>query len=93
MTENEAILEATHRHYKGGLYKYHGVAKHSETLEEVIIYEHLWPHERQFWVRPVDIWHSPVDGTEDQVRFVPIDPEEKQAIMVAIVNNISKSHE
>lgn len=51
MTEQEAEQLATHRHYKGGLYRYIGVARHSETEEAVVVYEHLWPHARGLWVR------------------------------------------
>lgn len=39
MTEQEAEQLATHRHYKGGLYRYIGVARHSETEEAVVVYE------------------------------------------------------
>ncbi len=31
MTEAEALALATYRHYKGGLYRVIGVARHSET--------------------------------------------------------------
>jgi hypothetical protein len=34
------------------LYRVIGVARHSETEEPMIVYEHLWPHERGLWVRP-----------------------------------------
>ena len=52
MTEAEALALATHRHYKGGLYRVIGVARHSETEEPMIVYEHLWPHDHGLWVRP-----------------------------------------
>ena len=51
MTEEQAKALATHRHYKGGLYRVIGVARHCETEETMIVYEHLWPHERGLWVR------------------------------------------
>ncbi|WP_413194904.1 DUF1653 domain-containing protein [Pararobbsia alpina] len=67
MTEAEALALATHRHYKGGLYRVVGTAKHSETLEPMVVYEHLWPHERGLWVRPAEMFHGLLeDGT---VRF------------------------
>jgi len=58
MTEAEALTLATHRHYKGGLYRYVGEARHSETMEPLVIYEHLWPKERGLWVRPAAMFHE-----------------------------------
>jgi hypothetical protein len=70
MTEAEALTLATHRHYKGGLYRVVGLAKHSETLEPMVVYEHLWPHEQGLWVRPADMFHGTLeDGT---TRFKPL---------------------
>ncbi len=56
MTESEALALATHRHYKGGLYRYIDTARHSETEESMVVYEHLWPHARGLWVRPADLF-------------------------------------
>jgi hypothetical protein len=71
MTEAEAKTLATHRHYKGGLYRVIGVARHSETEEPMIVYEHLWPHERGLWVRPAEIFSDTLpDGTP---RFQALD--------------------
>jgi hypothetical protein len=71
MTEQEALKHATHRHYKGGLYRVIGVARHSETEEAMIVYEHLWPHERGLWVRPAAMFNETLaDGTP---RFKPLD--------------------
>ncbi|WP_175903753.1 DUF1653 domain-containing protein [Burkholderia seminalis] len=64
MTEQEAEQLSTHRHYKGGLYRYIGVARHSETEESVVVYEHLWPHARGLWVRPEAMFNGNLeDGT------------------------------
>ena len=52
MTEEEARRIATHQHYKGGLYRVIGTATHSETLEQMTVYEQLWPKARSLWVRP-----------------------------------------
>ena len=40
-----------YRHYKGNDYEVIGVAKHSETLEELVVYKALYG-ERGLWVRP-----------------------------------------
>ena len=45
-----------YRHYKGNLYEVIGVAKHSETLEELVVYRALYDVEKfgrnMLWVRP-----------------------------------------
>ncbi len=45
-----------YQHYKGKFYEVVGVARHSETLEELVVYRALYDHEiygnNAFWVRP-----------------------------------------
>ena len=41
-----------YRHYKGNLYEVVGVARHSETLEEMVVYRALYG-EGGLWVRPL----------------------------------------
>lgn len=52
--------DATHQHYKGGLYRLLGPCRDAMTgdrlayranLEPVVIYEHCYPHERELWAR------------------------------------------
>jgi hypothetical protein len=70
VTEDEALKLATHRHYKGGLYRLLGEARHSETGETMVVYEHLWPHARGLWVRPAELFHGTLaDGSP---RFRPL---------------------
>ncbi len=38
-------------HFKGGLYKMLGIAQHSETLEEMVVYQALYG-KHEIWVRP-----------------------------------------
>ena len=45
------VAGGTYRHYKGNLYTVIGVAKHSETLEEVVVYRAEYG-EHGLWVRP-----------------------------------------
>ena len=49
-----------YRHYKGGLYEVIGVARHSETLEELVVYKALYDSKdfgkNAMWVRPLKIF-------------------------------------
>jgi hypothetical protein len=49
--ENKIQL-GKYRHYKGNMYEVLGVAKHSETLEESVVYRAMYG-ENELWVRPV----------------------------------------
>ncbi len=44
-----------YRHYKGKEYEIIGIAKHSETLEELVVYRALYG-DNQIWVRPLKIF-------------------------------------
>ena len=44
-----------YRHYKGNLYEVVGVARHSETLEEMVVYRALYG-EGGLWVRPLGMF-------------------------------------
>lgn len=48
-----------YKHFKGMSVKVISLAKHSETLEDMVIYEHLDTHE--VWARPIDMFNSLVD--------------------------------
>jgi hypothetical protein len=54
-----------YRHYKGKEYEVIGIAKHSETLEDLVVYKALYG-EGQMWVRTVKIFEEMVvvDGVE-----------------------------
>ena len=61
-----------YRHVKGNLYKLLYVAKHSETLEEMVVYQALYG-EQGIWVRPASMWNEHVerDGYSGP-RFYPV---------------------
>ena len=61
-----------YRHSKGNLYKLLYVAKHSETLEEMVVYQALYG-EQGIWVRPASMWNEHVerDGYSGP-RFYPV---------------------
>ena len=47
-----------YRHFKGGLYELTGIARHSESLEEMIVYKHA--ESEELWVRPASMWNEDV---------------------------------
>lgn len=61
-----------YRHFKGGEYEVIGLAKHSETQEEMVVYRALYG-KGELWVRPVSMWNETVekDG-ETFLRFTYI---------------------
>ena len=48
-----------YRHFKGMEYEVIGVAKHSETLEPMVVYRALYG-EGGLWVRPAAMWQETV---------------------------------
>lgn len=55
----EIIIGKTYRHYKGNIYKIIAFAKHSETTEDMIVYQS--EKNGDIWVRPMDMWNEVVD--------------------------------
>jgi len=53
-------MDKYYRHFKGGLYKFIGIAKDSETLEEMVVYQALYG-EGQLWVRPKEMFFEKVE--------------------------------
>ena len=49
-----------YRHFKGNKYEVIGVAKHSETLEPMVVYKALYG-EGGIWVRPAEMWNETVN--------------------------------
>lgn len=65
MYSREIKIGARYRHFKGNEYLVLHVAKHSETLEEYVVYQALYG-ERGIWVRPLEMFLSTkeVEGKE-----------------------------
>jgi hypothetical protein len=61
------IRPGRYRHFKGNEYRVLGVAKHSETLEPMVVYQALYG-ECGLWVRPANMWNEIVerDGKSQQ---------------------------
>ena len=64
-----SISLGRYRHYKGGEYEVLGIARHSETLEPMIIYRPLY-NQTGIWVRPYAMFFEHVDvNGQFQPRF------------------------
>lgn len=51
-----------YKHYKGKEYRVIGVAKHSETLEDLVVYEALYDNDlAKLWVRPKNMFLEVVE--------------------------------
>ena len=55
----ETIKPGRYRHFKGMEYEVVGIARHSETLEEMVVYRALYG-EGGLWVRPAAMWNETV---------------------------------
>ncbi|HAT68035.1 MAG: TonB box-like protein [Candidatus Yonathbacteria bacterium RIFOXYC2_FULL_47_9] len=70
----EIIRPGIYEHYKGHQYRVLGVAKHSETLEEMVVYQALYG-EKGLWVRPLKMFLEEVEVAREKMprfRFVGV---------------------
>ena len=67
-----------YRHFKGNIYRILHIAKHSETLEDMVVYQAMYG-ERGIWVRPLAMFEEEIerDGKTFR-RFSPISSEEAE---------------
>ena len=56
----EEIKPGRYRHFKGNEYRVIGTARHSETMEEMVVYQALYD-ERGLWVCPARMWNETVE--------------------------------
>jgi len=70
------VKPGIYRHFKGNDYKVIGVAKNSETLEEMVVYKALYG-ERGLWVRPLKMFEEQIiRGSYKGPRFMWIKSKE-----------------
>ena len=65
MSFNEVFMQEIqigkiYKHYKGNLYKIIAFATHSETMEDMIVYQSEL--NGQIWVRPKSMWNEVVNN-------------------------------
>ncbi len=68
-----------YRHFKGNIYRVLHIAKHSETLEDIVVYQAMYG-EKGVWVRPKAMFEEVIerDGKIFK-RFTPISADEAEA--------------
>ena len=62
-----SIQLGVYRHYKGNQYEVVGFARHSETLEDMVVYKALYGA-RETWVRPLLMWDNLIEVDGEIVR-------------------------
>jgi hypothetical protein len=72
--KSELIIGGLYEHYKGMRYKVHGLVRHSETLEELVVYEALYENKLgTMWVRPKEMFLEFIElNGKPTPRFRPI---------------------
>jgi hypothetical protein len=75
MSEDLAIALASHRHYKGGLYRVIGMIRDADNgeAESRMLYQHLWPHDISYWHRNMGEFLGYLE--DGRQRFVPFEDE------------------
>ena len=56
----DEIKPGRYRHFKGNEYEVIGLARHSETQEEMVVYRALYG-DFGLWVRPTRMWNETVE--------------------------------
>lgn len=67
--------EVRYKHYKGGIYYIVGWARHSETMEDLIVYApdptSATYEPGRLWVRPEDMFFGEIDGIGPRFTKIP----------------------
>jgi cyclomaltodextrinase / maltogenic alpha-amylase / neopullulanase len=74
---SESIIPGKYRHFKGKEYEVLGIARHSESLDEYVVYKALYDSEEYgknaLWIRPKNLFLGDVVvNGKTQKRFTPL---------------------
>ncbi len=68
-----------YKHYKGNLYQVLGISRHSETLEELVVYQALY-NTYGLWVRPAAMFEEEIEYKGERMpRFTYVGQSWEQA--------------
>lgn len=67
------MKKGIYKHFKGNLYEVLCIARHSETMEEMVVYKALYGA-GDVWVRPLSMWEEEIE--RDGKRFLRFEPVE-----------------
>ena len=65
----EISIGKIYKHYKGNIYKIIALGKHSETGEDMVVYQST--KDGAVWIRPKNMWNDKID--ENTLRFTLIE--------------------
>ncbi len=62
MNKLNTLKLGVYKHYKGNKYLVIGLAKHSETLEHMVVYTTLYDNqESKMWIRPLTMFFEEIE--------------------------------
>ena len=63
----EIKINSRYRHYKGGEYIVLALAKHTETMENMVVYQALYGN-NDIWCRPLSMWNDIIDYNGKKIK-------------------------
>ena len=65
---NEIHVGEIYTHYKGNTYRILAIGKHTETMEEMVVYSPI-DEPNKVWVRPKSMWFDIIDKEKNITRL------------------------